>query len=89
MKRVAFVVSGRVQRVGYRYFAERAAQACDVAGFVRNDADGSVTGEVEGHDAAVAEFLAELRRGPAFARVDEVQCDERPCTGESGFTIRR
>jgi acylphosphatase len=89
MKRVAFVVTGRVQRVGYRRFAERAAQARDVAGFVRNDADGSVTGEVEGHEAAVEEFLAELRRGPTFGRVDEVRCEDRSCTGESGFTIRR
>jgi acylphosphatase len=89
MKRLAFHVTGRVQGVGYRRFVERQAQAFAIAGFVRNEADGTVTGEAEGHDAAIEEFVDGLRRGPAFARVDEVELEPRACTGDSGFLVRR
>jgi acylphosphatase len=77
-----------VQGVGFRWFAMRAAEQSGVAGFVRNERDGSVTGEVEGGEAAVAEFLAELRRGPRHGRVDALATEERAATGERGFTVR-
>lgn len=67
--RIAFRVHGAVQGVGYRRFAAREAQTLDLAGWVRNQADGSVAGEAEGPEAALAAFRARLAQGPAFAAV--------------------
>jgi acylphosphatase len=88
MKRIAFVVTGRVQGVGFRKFTLRAAEACGVAGHVRNAVDGSVVGEAEGHDAAIEEFLAAIRRGPTFSRVESVEVQDLLLAGEAGFVIR-
>ncbi len=66
---VRFHVHGAVQGVGYRRFAEREARALELAGWVRNEPDGSVSGEVEGPEAALAAFRAHLAEGPAFAAV--------------------
>lgn len=81
-------ISGGVQGVGFRYFAERAARRHALCGFVRNLRDGRVEAAAEGERAAVEEFLAELRRGPAGAVVRgfDVQW-ERP-EGGTGFAIR-
>ncbi|HEY6330610.1 MAG TPA: acylphosphatase [Blastocatellia bacterium] len=68
-----FVVKGRVQGVGYRYFAIRAANECGVVGTVKNLADGSVEAVAEGSREAINQFRAELERGPAYARVTGVQ----------------
>ena len=73
-----FRINGRVQGVGYRYFAVRVATACGVVGTVRNLADGSVEVIAEGKAAAVADFRKQLERGPALSRVtwiDEVELD--------------
>ena len=64
-----FHVHGEVQGVGYRRFAAREAEALDLAGWVRNEPDGSVTGEAEGTAAALAAFRARLAEGPACAAV--------------------
>jgi len=66
---VRFQVHGAVQGVGYRRFAEREARALELAGWVRNEPDGSVSGEVEGPAAALAAFRARLAEGPAHAAV--------------------
>lgn len=88
MRRVAFTVTGRVQGVGYRRFAQRSAEALGVAGHVRNLTDGSVAGEVEGEDEAVESFLASLRRGPALSRIVELQVVPVQTAGSVGFEIR-
>ena len=87
--RRAFAVRGRVQGVGFRWFVEQRAAALALAGFVRNEADGRVTGEVEGDERVVAEFLAALRRCPALARVDDVIETPLSPTGEADFRIQR
>ena len=69
---VRFLVRGRVQGVGFRYFAQRQARAQELAGWVRNRQDGAVEGEVTGSPAAIERFLAALRRGPSSARVSEL-----------------
>jgi acylphosphatase len=67
-----WIVTGRVQGVGYRYFARQAAQALGVRGWIRNLADGTC----EVHVAATAEtlqrFKDELLRGPRGSRVEAV-----------------
>jgi acylphosphatase len=71
-----FIVSGRVQGVGFRYFAIRAARQAGVVGTVRNLPDGSVEAIAEGSAAAVSEFRSALELGPSYAhvaRVDEIE----------------
>ncbi|WP_285606045.1 acylphosphatase [Geothrix edaphica] len=64
-----FHVHGAVQGVGYRRFVEREARALELAGWVRNEPDGSVSGEVEGPAAALAALRPRLAEGPSFAAV--------------------
>jgi len=76
-----FIVKGRVQGVGFRYFAIRAAADCDVKGYVRNLADGSVEAVAEGSAKAVENFKKELSKGPSFSRVSEVNEFDIPTSG--------
>ncbi len=69
---IAFRVHGEVQGVGYRRFAQREAQALGLAGWVRNEPDGAVTGEVDGGEADLAAFRLRLARGPAFGQVSRL-----------------
>jgi acylphosphatase len=82
------VVRGRVQGVGFRYFARQRAEAHGVAGFVRNLADGSVELHAEGSPKAISAFEADVRRGPSFGRVDEATITEIKARGYHGFEIR-
>ncbi len=83
------VVQGRVQGVGFRYFAVRAARELGVAGWVRNLPDGSVETLAEGEAAAVERYLDKLRRGPSASRVDGVVVEDRAEEGHSTFEITR
>jgi len=83
-----YVVQGRVQGVGYRYFVLRQADALGVSGFARNRVDGAVEVVAEGKDAALADFEARLREGPAFAEVANVEREAIAERGSGGFHIR-
>jgi acylphosphatase len=83
-----FVVRGRVQGVGYRYFALREAEALGVAGFARNLADGSVEVVAEADAALLRDLEARLREGPSFAEVASVESEPVAERGASGFHIR-
>lgn len=83
-----FIVKGRVQGVGFRYFAMRAARQAGVAGTVRNLADGNVEAIAEGAPAAVADFKAALEQGPSYGHVTQVDETEMKPTGRySGFDV--
>ena len=69
---VHVLVSGHVQGVGFRYFVKQVADAHGTAGWVRNLRDGRVEALLAGTAVAVHAVLAELGRGPAGSRVDEV-----------------
>lgn len=66
-------IRGRVQGVGYRRSLQIMARSLDLAGWVRNCADGSVEALVAGDAAAVAELCEWARIGPPLARVDAVE----------------
>jgi acylphosphatase len=83
------VVQGRVQGVGFRYYAARAARELGVSGWVRNLPDGSVETLVEGDAAAVEGYLERLRRGPSASRVDGLLVEEKAEEGHSTFEITR
>lgn len=83
------VVKGRVQGVGFRWFAERAARELGVRGWVRNLPDGTVETLAEGDDGAVAAYLKRLELGPKGSRVDAVVVEESNESGFSRFDITR
>ncbi len=70
------LLSGRVQGVGFRFFAERAAREAGVTGWVRNLPDGGVETVAEGEDRAVQTFLERVRQGPPGSRVTAAQVME-------------
>jgi acylphosphatase len=83
-----YVVRGRVQRVGFRLFVEDAARREGVRGYVRNQHDGSVEVIAEGDLEALLRFEQAVRRGPAGARVDDVQTTVAIASGRfSGFSV--
>ena len=67
-----FFISGRVQGVGYRYFAIGTAEQMGITGYAKNLADGRVEVYAIGTIAQLRDFARELQRGPAFASVADV-----------------
>ena len=71
-----FLISGRVQGVGFRFFAEAAGRARRPSGWVRNLPDGRVEARREGDADAVERFERAIRQGPPGARVDDVKIED-------------
>ena len=83
-----YVVRGRVQGVGFRFFVEREAHMLGVAGWVRNNSDGSVEVLAMGSREQLMGLRSRLREGPRAARVDAVdESEARPVPGLSTFRI--
>jgi acylphosphatase len=83
-----FVVRGRVQGVGFSWFVEREAHILGIAGWVRNNADGSVEVLAQGASDQLSGLLSRLREGPRAARVDAVEESEaHPVAGVNSFRI--
>jgi acylphosphatase len=68
-----YVVRGRVQGVGFRWFVQREAEALDLSGWVRNTPDGAVEVLASGSEQQLAALEAKLKQGPRAARVDGVE----------------
>lgn len=66
-------ISGEVQGVGYRFFAQRSAAKHQVRGYIRNLKDGRVEAHVEGSPAAVEAFKLDLNAGPTYSRVELIE----------------
>ena len=83
-----FLVAGRVQGVGYRYFARDAARLEGIRGTVQNLDDGRVEVVASGEAESMIRFERSLRRGPAGARVDDVQVEPGPpASGPGDFRV--
>ena len=83
-----FVVRGRVQGVGFRWFVEREAHMLGIAGWVRNNHDGSVEVLAMGTRDQLLGLGSRLRQGPRAARVDDVEESEaKPVAGLNIFRI--
>jgi len=76
VRRVRFVVTGRVQGVGFRWFVRAEARPLGLTGWVRNRPDGAVEGEVEGRDDAIEALIPCLEVGPPSAIVTNVDISE-------------
>ena len=80
-------VTGRVQGVSFRWYAVREARRLGLAGWVRNEPDGSVAAHLEGPDDAVAEMVAWCGHGPRAAVVNGIEVDDVAPTGASSFEV--
>jgi acylphosphatase len=84
-----YVISGRVQGVGFRFFTEGAASREGLHGWVKNTSDGGVEILAEGDAEAIERFERQVRHGPSGARVTGVQVhEELPEHRATGFSVR-
>ena len=81
-------VSGRVQGVGYRYFAEHAATALNLTGYAQNLADGRVEVYAVGAADSLDKFAGQLRQGPRFSDVRHVEEQEAEVRNHGFFDVR-
>lgn len=89
-KRLSVRIRGRVQGVGFRWFAQESAKALGITGYVRNTSEGNVEVVAEGNEGLLARFLGLLRRGPGSAVVTQVDVTWGIPTGEfDTFYARR
>jgi len=85
-----FLIQGRVQGVGFRWYVHREASELDLRGWVRNTEDGDVEVVAAGEEPDLAELRSSLRRGPRGSRVDrlvEHTLEEAEAAGLGSFRI--
>jgi acylphosphatase len=89
--RVRYTVEGRVQGVGFRFYARRTAEALGISGWVRNRPDGGVEALAQGTREALDSFRSALEKGPPGAMVTEIHSSEISDEVElpSGFHITK
>jgi acylphosphatase len=75
MLQARLTITGRVQGVGYRDWVVETGQRLGLTGWVRNRRDGAVEALIVGDEAAVGQMIEACRRGPALARVEEIDVD--------------
>ena len=80
-------VKGRVQGVGFRYSTVQEAQRLGLKGWVKNISQGDVEVWAEGPEKKLSIFLAWLRKGPPYSRVNSVEKDDRKPKGYSDFNV--
>jgi acylphosphatase len=81
-------VTGLVQGVFFRAWAQGHARELGVSGWIRNCPDGSVEAHFTGDEQAVTRMIERVRQGPANARVDDVTVKDAPPEGVGRFEIR-
>ena len=87
VKRMKIRVEGKVQGVWFRKSAKIEADKLGLAGFVKNEPDGSVYVEVEGEENSVRQLIGWAHEGPEGARVRKVEFEELSANGMPGFEI--
>ncbi|HUO83776.1 MAG TPA: acylphosphatase [Thermoanaerobaculia bacterium] len=82
-------IHGKVQGVGYRFYATRVARRLGLKGWIRNNRDGSVEAGVEGESEKIDEWIEELREGPRYAEVSRIDQEKKDYSGQFGdFDVR-
>jgi len=77
-------IHGKVQGVGYRFFATRVARRLGLKGAIENMRDGTVEAMVEGEKKAIDDWLEELKEGPRYAEVTQIEQETKEFTGRLG-----
>ena len=80
IKQLEIIISGRVQGIGYRAFAMRTAESCNIRGSVRNLADGRVKILAIGEEESMERFISLLKKGPTFSLVRDLTINELDTT---------
>ncbi len=89
MKRYFIIFKGRVQGVGFRYFAAQAAKGLNMTGHVRNLSNGNVEVEIQGRTQDFDAFLQRLLKGNGFIKIEDYSLKEIPSSStEKGFNIK-
>lgn len=81
-------VIGEVQGVFFRYSAKEKAEELGIAGFARNEGDGSVYIEAEGEEDALRVFLEWCKKGPSSASVSKVESNEEALENYKEFSMQ-
>ncbi len=81
-------IHGRVQGVFYRATAQSIAQSLNLVGWVKNNADGSVSAHIEGSESDIQAFLEWAKKGPKNAVVQQVHQQVTPCEHFNQFEVR-
>ena len=88
LKRLRVVLQGRVQGVGFRYYATDLARQLQLVGTCRNLRNGDVEIVAEGEEGALEALLVHLKNGPRTAHINNMIVVWLPATGEyRGFRI--
>lgn len=74
-------IHGKVQGVGYRFFATRVARRLGLKGWITNMRDGSVEAAVEGEKEAIDTWIEELKEGPRYAEVTNIEQESKDYSG--------
>jgi acylphosphatase len=82
-------VTGRVQGVFFRAWAQGEARELSVSGWIRNCLESAVEAHLEGEADDVARMIERMRRGPSNAQVEDVSVEEAPPEGLGRFELRR
>jgi len=82
-------VTGRVQGVFYRAWSQAQARELAISGWIRNCPDGSVEAHLQGEDSSVSRMIDRMRRGPANARVEDVEIEDAAPEDTGRFELRR
>ena len=77
-------IHGKVQGVGYRFFATRVARRLGLKGNIQNNRDGSVDAVVEGEKSVIDQWVEELKEGPRYAEVTKIDQETREFSGRLG-----
>lgn len=88
VKSFEIIIYGKVQGVGFRYYAHRKAQELDIKGSIQNKSDGSVYIDAEGEEENIEQFITWCKDGPKWARVSKIETDETIYIGYKEFTVK-
>jgi acylphosphatase len=77
-------IHGKVQGVGYRFFATRVARRLGLKGSIQNNRDGTVDAVVEGEKSVIDDWIEELKEGPRYAEVTKIDSETKDFTGRLG-----
>jgi len=88
MIHVNITVTGKVQKIGFRFMAMQTAVKLGVHGFVRNVGSEKVYIEAEGEEGYVEEFIKWCKTGPPWARVDQISVEKGDVKNFTSFDIQ-
>lgn len=82
------IITGKVQNVGFRFYAQKSAHELEITGFVKNQKDGSVYIEAEGEEESLKQFVEWCHKGPPWATVEVVTVNKSPVMNHRGFLVK-